>query len=706
MVDEEIKKYLSETPKDAKVLRNINIDFLKKEVDKGPDEEIRDYFARLQDLERENPPIFPIELVNWIEGLDDRYFPRDGRKIFAKWLGNAIYHEETESGVLPSGLRNRVRGPEFGNLSVYNNDIRYIVDYLNGAENVAKEVWDLNFPQMMHAAESWHDEFKGKVSTGDYETKDTVHDFGNGFTMVKVPSEDLEAEGDKMGHCVGGYCEYVDRGSTTIFSLRDKKNEPHVTIEVQGEEQIVQIKGKGNDTPVEKYRPMIRQWIQDNFEPDAYLKSDGVEDYINLLDTGEILPLITSGNLKKAFVTRHLEKTGDERLVDYFLDLKREWGGPQTALSALMKNPRLTQSQAEKLVVLELIYGFAGSGIESLFSSSSRSYEGKKFDGEEFISRAWEFSQRYGHKKHSTWVVGYILEYTKNRELREEIMNDLFSDEAMQRIEDNAETEYDKAEETGNWEGIDASGALYRGALRNYLEKGDHDKKTIQRMYNLTRSGTELNRWAFGESTAGIDRYFAKSNALSDEIIDKLIKTKDDYGGHIERTLVENPAVPEKYKYGILQKLFNNKSDGWMNVYGSALYRSISRGWNDGNYSEKFLHWMIDAGLFNAAIEKASQERFREQNSRGPGRNTDYKEYEKMKIETLEIFRKTASMVAKKGPQTGSPPWQDTNLNEDIDVYLKKKNRPWGNIEDILEEDAEVIQGWMNEILDADDFQW
>ena len=35
-----------------------------------------------------------------------------------------------------------------------------------------------------------------------------------------------------MGHCVGGYCPDVTSGKTRIFSLRDKKGEPHVTIEV------------------------------------------------------------------------------------------------------------------------------------------------------------------------------------------------------------------------------------------------------------------------------------------------------------------------------------------------------------------------------------------------------------------------------------------------------------------------------------------
>lgn len=45
--------------------------------------------------------------------------------------------------------------------------------------------------------------------------------------------EALKYEGDTMGHCVGGYCPDVASGRSRIYSLRDSKGEPHVTVEVQ-----------------------------------------------------------------------------------------------------------------------------------------------------------------------------------------------------------------------------------------------------------------------------------------------------------------------------------------------------------------------------------------------------------------------------------------------------------------------------------------
>jgi len=56
----------------------------------------------------------------------------------------------------------------------------------------------------------------------------------------KTLEDALKYEGDTMGHCVGGYCPDVLEGRSRIYSLRDAKGEPHVTIEVRpsGNRQI------------------------------------------------------------------------------------------------------------------------------------------------------------------------------------------------------------------------------------------------------------------------------------------------------------------------------------------------------------------------------------------------------------------------------------------------------------------------------------
>ena len=52
-----------------------------------------------------------------------------------------------------------------------------------------------------------------------------------GYTARKPLEDALKYEGNTMGHCVGNYCDDVASGNSRIFSLRDAKGEPHVTIE-------------------------------------------------------------------------------------------------------------------------------------------------------------------------------------------------------------------------------------------------------------------------------------------------------------------------------------------------------------------------------------------------------------------------------------------------------------------------------------------
>jgi len=124
----------------------------------------------------------------------------------------------------------------------------------------------------------------------------------------KALEDALKYEGETMGHCVGGYCPDVVEGRSRIYSLRDKKGQPHVTIEVRPASQriaprheeilaemkasgvdtgalsesaydaayeqalqrvkqsrppeIVQIKGKANRAPKEEYLPAVQDFIR------------------------------------------------------------------------------------------------------------------------------------------------------------------------------------------------------------------------------------------------------------------------------------------------------------------------------------------------------------------------------------------------------------------------------------------------------------
>lgn len=127
----------------------------------------------------------------------------------------------------------------------------------------------------------------------------------------KALEEQLQSEGRLMDNCVGGYCSKVEGGRTKIYSLRDAKGQPHVTVEVatpedfrdtlaaadlpadvredlasrglldpslrwaysewrgnyvpvrgQWEPKIVQIKGKQNKAPAAQYLPYVQDFVK------------------------------------------------------------------------------------------------------------------------------------------------------------------------------------------------------------------------------------------------------------------------------------------------------------------------------------------------------------------------------------------------------------------------------------------------------------
>jgi hypothetical protein len=145
---------------------------------------------------------------------------------------------------------------------------------------------------------------RGKELSGQQIDVDALRSEREGLTKEareKMLEDALKYEGDTMGHCVGGYCPDVLEGRTRIFSLRDAKGEPHVTVEVQpkgavfsdvakyiGKEEadrlldegvtlsemiknipdfqypqrIQQIKGKGNAKPKEDYLPYVQDFVK------------------------------------------------------------------------------------------------------------------------------------------------------------------------------------------------------------------------------------------------------------------------------------------------------------------------------------------------------------------------------------------------------------------------------------------------------------
>jgi len=138
----------------------------------------------------------------------------------------------------------------------------HIIDWAN---RTRPNISGLSFDEAFSLSEEWHktlqfdETAKNKDSESDdrilYRCKDDKHYF------VLLDPNDLGLEGEIMRNCVGSYTEKVKSGRSLIVSLRDDKNESHVTIEIDSQTGMaIQTKGKANTEPAPRYLKLITEF--------------------------------------------------------------------------------------------------------------------------------------------------------------------------------------------------------------------------------------------------------------------------------------------------------------------------------------------------------------------------------------------------------------------------------------------------------------
>lgn len=161
-----------------------------------------------------------------------------------------------------------------------------VIDWLTNPLNDEKiNLSNYDIDEAYFDAVEWHKGLKATGSAIENETGTVIMTFPDGYYWIDLETSDCKEEGESMGHC-------ATTDSDTIFSLRDHKKRPHVTVAYQnerteanenGEEEnygfITQMKGKENTKPIEKYHPYIME----------LLKSPNVNDNIKLNKTYHII---------------------------------------------------------------------------------------------------------------------------------------------------------------------------------------------------------------------------------------------------------------------------------------------------------------------------------------------------------------------------------------------------------------------------------
>lgn len=214
--------------------------------------------------------------LDWIKERGDKIFQTPEGQSLMKWMES---QSEKIDPLLPWILREfKKKRIGIDNTGIFDietdieldSQIEHWADWFNSTSPTRRgvDIMQLKIEDLFDRIAAWDDEMAEKSEKTQIVEGNgvPVYQWEDGWTIRKLEGKDCRYEGDVMGHCVGGYGNTVDRGEVQIYSLRDPKNEPMVTMEVEPDGGIVQIQGKANTYPKDEYQERIKDWIQTGFE--------------------------------------------------------------------------------------------------------------------------------------------------------------------------------------------------------------------------------------------------------------------------------------------------------------------------------------------------------------------------------------------------------------------------------------------------------
>jgi hypothetical protein len=146
-------------------------------------------------------------------------------------------------------------------------DLRLIVDW---AIETKIDLFSFTFQEAFECQAVWHLEMISryeieKINIPNIDEDRIVFRFSDKkHFLYLLNAEELKYEGKVMGHCVGGnnYKQKIKNGLSIILSIRDGKNNPHVTIEIDvPSRMVIQQQGRANQEPIKKYKNFIKEFL-------------------------------------------------------------------------------------------------------------------------------------------------------------------------------------------------------------------------------------------------------------------------------------------------------------------------------------------------------------------------------------------------------------------------------------------------------------
>ena len=399
-------------------------------------EDIDKFISDISDSVPEGTPRNPVNTQNiktWLQ------------RNFRKWLINS-YDSVTRITVarrgLPSWLINQAGGPEniqdyLDNNEVYEVNIQddfrleigHVVDYLVEHTKPKEVLSRYDVPSVLEKARNWGAS-DGSTENTEFNSQDDPYDdskavkelmkFKDGSRWVEIlratdkdlpklaaaipmgssggnftcssTNPVLRKETFFMGHCIGGghgYQQSLDSGKSRFISLRDKKNIPHATLEIQQDKVVTQLQGKANKAPDHKYTPAIIALLNqfklyvndDSYVERARIMKIGDKNNFVYYDRFGIAKLPIEELRKLNFTTSQLRKLGLVRINDTLAPLEE---AKTKFTREELANSDLTDDELESIGLIKTTSGKLLSWPEMKGQSiaGNRSFEGLLADPE------------------------------------------------------------------------------------------------------------------------------------------------------------------------------------------------------------------------------------------------------------------------------------------------------------------------------------
>ena len=188
-------------------------------------------------------------------------------------------------------------------ISCSDQETQNVIDWLHHSGNniwrFKEKLYKITWKDAVVAQKKWHLSLTKKNITsldGAYDY-DIYQSLDNGYKWCNLKASALRYEGEAMGHCVNQYKSEILNENIFIFSLRDKNNIPHLTMEYNRQNNTInQCVSHGNNKIPKTYQKEYLSFLN-KMKPKSqkvhcdfiYLKRNDLYVYDNIILENDIL---------------------------------------------------------------------------------------------------------------------------------------------------------------------------------------------------------------------------------------------------------------------------------------------------------------------------------------------------------------------------------------------------------------------------------